>query len=345
MGWINSYTFKGTNGADIAEQKGRIEVDIYTYGGNDSIYLNLVSPDGGFNYVDAGSGNDYVKNWFEGGNRIYLGAGNDTYVHNGYAIDDDFYDVVHGGTGNDRFEVLTLQSDYYGDENNDTFLSAGYRNYFNGGSGIDTLSYALQDSSELRGRGVLVDLDQKFAQVGSNRETFTSIENATGTGFDDTLKGSSGANDLNGGSGNDILYGRGGNDYLLGGYGSDELRGDSGNDDLVGGRGHDILNGGTGSDYFIFDSIQDSVVGIDRDIIQDFYRSEQDRIDLSNIDANTGRSGNQAFHFIGTAGFNGVAGELRYSGHIISGDTNGDGRADFQIDANLTKYFASDFIL
>ncbi len=345
MGWINSYTFEGTNGRDTATQNGRIEVDIYTYGGNDTIYLNLTSPDGGFNYVSAGSGNDYVKNWFEGGNKIDLGSGNDTYIHNGYAIDDDYYDVVYGGSGNDWFEVETLQSDYYGENDNDTFLSVGYDNYFNGGSGNDTLSYALQDDSDLRGRGVYVDLDKKFARVGSNKETFTSIENATGTGFDDTLRGNSGANDLKGGSGNDILSGRSGNDYLVGGSGSDELLGGNGNDDLVGGRGHDILNGGTGSDYFIFDSIKDSVVGSKRDVIEDFYRSENDKIDLSNIDANVNRSGNQAFKFIGTDSFDDRAGELRYSGHIISGDVDGDGRADFQIYANLTKYYASDFVL
>lgn len=257
MGWINAYTFKGTSGRDYVYQDSRIEVDVYTYGGNDSIWLNLVSPDGGFNYVDAGSGNDYVKNSFEGGNRIYLGTGNDTYVHDGYAIDDDYHDTVYGGSGDDRFEVLTRQSDYFGGDDDDIFLSAGYYNHFDGGAGVDTLSYALQDDSALRGRGVLVDLDSKSAKVGSRTETFSSIENAVGTGFADTLRGTAGANDLEGGSGNDILSGRGGSDYLLGGYGSDQLLGGSGNDDLVGGRGRDILNGGTGADHFIFDSIKD----------------------------------------------------------------------------------------
>lgn len=344
MGW-NGYTFYGTSGRDTVTQNSRDEVDIFTYGGNDKIYLNLVNSYGGFNYVEAGSGNDYVKNWFEGGNKIYLGSGNDTYIHDGYAIDDDYYDKVYGGSGDDWFEVLTLQSDYYGGDDDDTFLSAGYDNYFSGGSGNDTLSYELQDDSDLRGRGVLVDLDSKYAKVGSNKETFASIENAIGTGFADTLRGNSGANDLEGGSGNDILSGRSGNDYLYGGSGSDELLGGNGNDDLVGGRGRDILDGGTGSDHFIFDSIKDSVVGSSRDVIEDFYRSEKDKIDVSNIDANINRSGNQSFTFIGNQSFHDKAGELRYSGHIISGDVDGDGRADFQIDANLTKYYSSDFIL
>ncbi|MDR6757274.1 serralysin [Mycoplana sp. BE70] len=345
MGWVSNYKYIGNDSANTVSQGSVPEVDIYTKGGNDTIYLNLVSRDGGFNYVDAGTGHDYVKNWFEGGNTIYLGSGNDTYVHTGYAIEDSSYDKVYGGAGDDWFEVLTLKSKYYGEGDDDTFLSAGFRNYFNGGSGIDTLSYELQDSSKLKGRGVFADLEGKYAKVGSNKETFSSIENAVGTSYNDTLRGDSFGNDLEGGSGNDILWGRGGSDLLLGGSGSDELLGGSGNDYLIGGRGHDILNGGTGRDTFIFESIKDSVVGSNRDIIEDFIRSEKDKIDLSKIDADVYTKGNQAFHFIGTKSFSGEAGELRYSGHIISGDVNGDGRADFQIDANYTKYYSSDFIL
>ncbi|MFD1327674.1 calcium-binding protein [Mycoplana ramosa] len=345
MGWVNSYKYIGNDYANTVWQENVPEVEIYTYGGNDKIYLNLVSRDGGFNYVDAGAGNDYVKNWFEGGNEIYLGSGNDTYIHTGYAIDDSYRDYVYGGAGDDWFEVLTLQSKYYGGNDDDTFLSAGFRNYFDGGSGIDTLSYELQDDSKLKGTGVFVDLEGKYAKVGSNKETFNSIEDAIGTSYNDTLRGDSFGNNLEGGSGNDILWGRGGSDLLLGGYGSDELVGGSGNDYLIGGRGHDILNGGTGRDLFIFESINDSVVGTNRDIIEDFIRSENDKIDLSKIDADTSARGNQAFHFIGTKSFSGDAGELRYSGNIISGDVNGDGRANFQIDANYTRYFSSDFIL
>lgn len=344
MGW-DAYKYTGNKYANKVSQGSVPEVEIYTYGGNDTIYLNLASPDGGFNYVDAGTGHDFVKNWFEGGNTIYLGSGKDTYVHNGYAIDGNYRDYVYGGAGDDWFEVLTLQSKYYGGDDNDTFLSAGFRNTFSGGSGIDTLSYELQDDSRLKGRGVFVDLEGKYAKVGSNKETFSSIEDAIGTSYNDTLRGDSFGNDLEGGNGNDILWGRGGSDLLLGGYGSDELLGGSGNDYLIGGRGHDILNGGTGRDLFIFESINDSVVGSNRDIIEDFIRRENDKIDLSKIDADIYSRGNQAFDFIGTRSFSGEAGELRYSGHIISGDVNGDGRADFQIDANDTKYFSSDFIL
>ena len=60
--------------------------------------------------------------------------------------------------------------------------------------------------------------------------------------------------------------------------------------------------------------------------------------------------GDQAFTFIGNAGFHHIKGELHYVQKgchtIVEGDTNGDGKADFQIDLlhkiALTKI---DFVL
>lgn len=366
---------KGTNGNNLIVQNSRIEVEVYAYGGDDEIVLNRIDQYGGFNYVDAGSGNDLVRNSFEGGNDIFLGSGNDVYIHSGAAKYGTVYDIVSGGDGNDIFQVKTYRSVYKGDAGNDTFYSAGYKNTFNGGSGTDTINYSLQDTtSGEKGRGIYVDLDAGFAKAVEGRiEKLVSIENVTGTGYNDTLIGTAGNNVIRGGAGNDQieglagndrlyggagkdviygdagnddLYGEAGNDRLYGGAGNDDLLGGAGNDLLVGGSGNDFLVGGAGADTFRFTSISDSRVGSLRDVIDDFRPgSEGDVIDLSSIDANTLRSGNNAFSFIGKAGFSGTAGELRYSGTIISGDVNGDGRADFEIDAGLTKYYASDFLL
>ena len=121
--------------------------------------------------------------------------------------------------------------------------------------------------------------------------------------------------------------GDGGNDYLYGG---------SGNDKLTGGVGADDLWGGSGADTFIFKSIKETTVsGVGRDTIFDFSTRQKDKIDLSAIDANTTKGGNQAFSFIGTKAFGGKAGELRYekakSDTYIHGDVNGDKIADFTI--------------
>lgn len=346
----------GTDDDDLIVQNYRIEVDVYAYGGNDEIILNRTDKWGGFNRVNAGTGNDTVRNSFEGGNVISLGSGNDYYTHSGAAYDPDAYDKVYGGSGNDVFKVKSYQSVYYGDSGNDTFYSAGFENSFNGGDGIDTINYSLQDSSSEEGSGIYVNLSKGKAWAISDRiEILSRIENATGTGYDDTLIGTSGANVLKGGSGKDQLEGLAGNDKLYGGNGvdilygdagNDRLYGNSGNDRLYGGSGKDFLVGGSGADTFGFTRLSDSKVGSQRDVIDDFNPdSDGDRINLSVLDANINTSANNRFVFIGKDSFSGTAGELRYAGTIISGDVDGDGVADFQIDAGLDKYIASDFLL
>lgn len=324
------------------------EVDIYAYGGNDTIYLDVGGTYGGFNYVSAGTGADRVYNYFEGGNRIYLGDGNDVYYADGFSTATNYVDEVWAGYGNDRIQVSTYQSIYNGEGGNDSFFSVGWSNTFHGGAGIDMISYETQDSDpDLSGYGVYVDLGQGFATATNEEdETLISIENAAGTGYGDTLRGSNGANSLWGDAGVDLIRGFGGNDKLYGGTGNDKLYGDTGNDLLNGGAGRDFLQGGTGADTFVFSARTDSVANANRDVIDDFYRSEDDLINLSAIDANTRVGGNQAFSFIGTANFSNTAGELQFRNGLLSGDVNGDRVADFQVAVtDLTRMYASDFIL
>ncbi|RVK74872.1 calcium-binding protein, partial [Sinorhizobium meliloti] len=215
----------GTNYADIIKQNGSIAIEIYAYDGDDDIYLNRTDSYGGYNFVDAGYGNDLVVNSYEGGNDIYLGGGNDIYVADIRARDTSSYDIVYGGSGNDRFEIEGYASDYYGESGNDTFFSVGFNNYFNGGTGTDTISYQFQDDwSAERGKSVTIDLGYKYATTGSGRrEDLISIENATGTNYgDDDITGSAVANTLRGLGGHDIIEGLDGNDVLDGGSGDDD---------------------------------------------------------------------------------------------------------------------------
>lgn len=127
-----------------------------------------------------------------------------------------------------------------------------------------------------------------------------------------------------------------GNDRLTGGKYGDRLEAFSGNDILIGKLGADKLFGGSGSDTFVFKSVKDSTaLSTGRDTIYDFSGTQKDKIDLSAIDARATAAGNQAFTFIGKYAFHQKAGELRYdklsSGVLISGDVNGDGKADFAI--------------
>lgn len=322
-------TINGTNGADTLQQGSDIEVRIFGFGGNDTIVLDRDDDFGGFNFVDAGADNDSVINHFEGGNDIRLGTGDDTYVGLGFAFSGSAFDSVRAGAGNDTIAVSTFHSDYFGEDGNDSFFSEGWQNTFNGGAGTDSISYEPRDdSSVLGGSGVGIDLGQGFAQTGSNRfETLVSIENATGTNAGDTIIGSSATNTLNGRGGNNILSGLGGNDVLTGGNGRDQLQ------------------GGAGADRFDFNNKNESVSGVNRDTITDFSRAQADKVDLAGIDAKTTVAGNQAFSFIGSAAFGHHAGELRFSGGVISGDVDGNGTADFQIGINVSSMNATDFIL
>ena len=128
-------------------------------------------------------------------------------------------------------------------------------------------------------------------------------------------------------------------------------------DNAIGGPAADILvanqvqndlTGGGGADIFRFTSVEQSRPGLFADILTDFV-SGIDDIDLSQIDANSGAGGDQAFSFIGTSAFTGVAGQLRYdviggSAHIFA-DVDGNLVADLQIVANSPIMTASDFIL
>jgi Ca2+-binding RTX toxin-like protein len=156
-------------------------------------------------------------------------------------------------------------------------------------------------------------------------------------------------------SGNDDIYdghngiatgtisGEGGDDSLTGG-GRDET--------LEGGLGHDILAGGAGADVFLFQqTLESTVTGSGRDLVTDFSHAEQDKIDLSAIDANTSTAGmNDSFSFIGNHPFGGQAGELRCAfanGHtLIYGDVDGDKQADFEIELGThTALVKGDFLL
>ncbi|MEO8244615.1 MAG: hypothetical protein ABI832_20170 [bacterium] len=178
-------------------------------------------------------------------------------------------------------------------------------------------------------------------------------------GGDDTVAGGTGQDRLHGQSGNDTVLGGGGEDLLFGGLGDDIMLGGTGKDSLYGGRGDDslyggynvdgmtgsqsdVIDGGLGSDFlsggegrgrdrFVFHSIDETAAGDGRDTI--FLMKQADLIDLSLIDANIGRDGDQAFRFHGASphAFQLWYEDLGKGNYLISGDVTGDRRADFEI--------------
>ncbi|NOU26225.1 MAG: hypothetical protein HOO90_11910, partial [Methylotenera sp.] len=92
-------------------------------------------------------------------------------------------DTLTGSTGNDKLD---------GGEGNDILDGGAGSDTLIGGNGIDTATYKYATSA------VTVSLATAGAQVtgGSGSDTVVSIENLTGSNYDDTLTGSSGNNTL-----------------------------------------------------------------------------------------------------------------------------------------------------
>lgn len=265
------------------------------------------------NGIGNGLANSVTGN--AGNNVLNGGLGADTLIGNAGN------DSLFGGDGNDRLLGGFGFDRLFGGTGND-FLDGGLgADTLDGGAGNDTLLGGDGNDRLLGG----LDADRLFGGSGN-----------------DFLDGSIGGDRLEGGAGNDTLAGGAGNDALFGGLG---------NDRLVGGTGKDQLAGGLGADQFVFTNPLDSGAGpAGRDAITDFNRAQGDKIDLSAIDANLRLAGNQAFEFVGTDGFSGSAGELRYQQAngttLIFADMDGDRRADFSIELSRQVILGeNDFLL
>lgn len=103
-----------------------------------------------------------------------------------------------------------------GGKGNDTLIGGAGADRLIGGSGVDTASYSNAT------KGIAASLAKPSSNVrDADGDTYSSIENLTGSKFFDKLIGNSSANTLNGGKGNDTLTGGGGADRLIGGSGTD----------------------------------------------------------------------------------------------------------------------------
>jgi Ca2+-binding RTX toxin-like protein len=342
---------------------------IFGGGGNDTIYgaggHDRILGESGDDYLHGGSGNDDLIGgsgvndlWGDGGYDRFVvsareGAGFSDDLVWDFTFDVDQVDLRAWGVSDFSQVVALLDADSYG---------AATLNAFWGGQDHILTFDGVVPADLLAG-------DFIFANPAALNAVGTGADDVMfGSRLDDVLSGGAGLDTLLGGIGNDDLYGGAGNDDLVGGEGSDVLEGGkgadwlggeagrdflyggSGNDLLRGGTGTDDLEGGVGADRFIFD---DGDFGgktrATADYISDFYRSEGDRIDLREVDAVSG-GGDQAFSFIGSKGFSGMAGQLRtfQSGGdtFVSGDLNGDGQGDFLIYLEGKHTLsASDFLL
>ncbi len=326
-GTIQNPTYRETFTVNKFLDPGKYSVHVYLtdMAGNSKIYYL----DAKLNVTNGADGFADGKTYYSGISKtisasfenLFL-AGTDNLWGKGNAANNK----IVGNEGSNKLYGLNGDDRLYGGNGNDTLIGGAGADGLHGGTGSDTASYA--DAL----KGVYVSLLNPSANTGDAMgDTYSSIENITGSSGADTLIGGAGANVLTGGDRNDVL------------------QGDAGNDTIYGGSGADDLYGGAGKDIFVFKSTADSTVtSSGRDTIFDFLKG--DRIDLKSIDAKAALAGDQAFVFLGKTGFTGNEGELRISQNktdtYVYGDLNGDKIVDFAIHiSGLVTFDKSDFIL
>ncbi|PZO84016.1 MAG: hypothetical protein DI626_08645, partial [Micavibrio aeruginosavorus] len=140
-----------------------------------------------------------------------------TYTPNiGYTGADSFSYSVNDGNGGISSAVVSINVHAL-IVTDDFFEATAGDDSFDGGMGIDTVSYASASSA------VVVSLAVSTAQNtgGSGVDLLVNIENLTGSSGHDVLTGDAGNNLIIGGNGNDILTGGAGHDTVFGGEGDD----------------------------------------------------------------------------------------------------------------------------
>lgn len=205
---------RGTNGADRLSGTSLDDL-LEGLGGNDVLF-GLSGDDkllggGGNDTLSGGNGDDKLVGGF-GKDKLDGGLGSD---------------LMQGGTGDDTFKP---GNDRVGD-------------ILSGSSGIDTVDYSSSSA------GVTAFLVSNISGGAAKFDSFSSIENVTGSKFNDKLQVGSGGK-AKGGDGSDELTSAGTGAKLYGGKGADKLFGGAGNDYFEPGSDPDAdaMDGGGGID-------------------------------------------------------------------------------------------------
>ncbi|HYW17466.1 MAG TPA: calcium-binding protein [Allosphingosinicella sp.] len=336
-GGAGADTMEGRNGSDIyfVDNAGDTVIEA-AGGGTDEVRIrNLAS------YTLP----DFVEKLTNITNHVFTGTGNSqsNVINGGTAVD-----TLHGGDGHDTLNGNAGDDELHGGNDHDILNGGVGSDLMYGGYGNDVFHV------EVVGDQVVELIDEGTDHVHTSLTSYVlgnHVENLTFTGTGNpalNFTGSNVSNILLGKGNDDLLYGLGGSDELQGSAGNDSIDGGAGDDLLIGGSGADLLCGGTGGDLFRFFE-GDSGTGAQADRISD-YVNWVDKIDLRDVDSDSGVVGDQAFSWIGTAAFSGTAGELRYyfdgTDTWLQGDRSGDGISDFEIVfTGSLSLFTTDFYL
>lgn len=203
-GGVGADTISGDAGADTADYRNS----------NAGVSVNI-----GNNTASGGHAQGDVISGLE---NVIGSALNDTLTGNVLA------NVLTGGAGNDTLSGLAGNDTLDTGDGADRLYGGAGADQLLGGAGIDTADYRYSAAA------VNVNLLANTATGGDALgDTLSSIENLSGSLFDDTLVGNNGDNRLVGLQGADTLIGNGGNDTFDTGGGYDHVDGGDGVDTVT----------------------------------------------------------------------------------------------------------------
>ena len=212
-GGIGNDSLNGGAGVDTASYSSAsagvsvnlsVAVAQNTVGAGTDTLLNMENLTGS-NFNDTLTGNS--------GNNVLIGGGGNDTLNAGAGTDTASYSNATAGvtvslslttaqnTVGAGIDTLLNLENLTGSNFNDILIGNAGNNVLNGGSGLDTVSYA---NSTL---AVSVNLGLMAAQntVGAGTDTLLNFENLTGSNFNDTLTGNAATNILKGGAGADTF--------------------------------------------------------------------------------------------------------------------------------------------
>ena len=215
---VNLATGMGSGGDAQGDRLINIE-NLIGSAGDDKLtgneHDNTLEGGAGADVLDGGKGNDtasYARSTAGVIASLATGTGSggdaqgDRLINIENLTGSAFNDMLTGDAGNN---TLT------GGDGDDTLIGGAGKDNLVGGTGSDTASYATAAATVTKGvaTGVTVNLANASQNTGDAKgDTFTSIENLTGSAFADRLTGDANNNILQGGAGADVLNGGDGND-------------------------------------------------------------------------------------------------------------------------------------
>ncbi|TNE63216.1 MAG: calcium-binding protein [Alphaproteobacteria bacterium] len=276
--------------ADILDSDSDSQEYSYTVDQDGNAVYSITATEGGTYYFDI---------WAEDYTGAYQVALVQSYNLNGTSRSEQLQgsnddEIITGLYGQDTLLGFGGDDTLLGGSGYDVLKGGDGNDLLNGGSGVDTLDGGDGNdtaSYDTASYGVIASLGDEGGTYGdAYGDLFVSVENLTGSRYNDRLEGDQYDNILTGGEGADTLYGSAGSDTasytnssagvsanLVSGLGSggdangdkyiaiENLTGSRYGDSLIGNRSANVLAGGAGDDTLVAGYGYDSLSGGDGD--------------------------------------------------------------------------------